>query len=135
LRLLYEKAFCCSIQRSAPQSSKSSGKPAEAMTVQDELKSELQDNEEIKDSYTLSQRTRSDLEEEFGTEAQYEECNEVLIFQLYQQMKFSDVQHFVKQDGEVQFQAEVKTFLVKVRVNMKNSICISPIIWMKDYLS
>lgn len=77
LCLLYEKAFCCSIQRSGPQSSKSSGKPAEAVTVQDELKSELQDNEDIKDSYTLSQRTRSDLEEELSTKAQYEECNEV----------------------------------------------------------
>jgi hypothetical protein len=88
LLLLYEKAFCCSIQRSAPQSSKSSGKPAEAAVVQDELKSEPEDNEEIKDSYTLSQRTRSDFEEEFSMKAQYEECNQVLVFQLCQQMQF-----------------------------------------------
>jgi hypothetical protein len=57
--------------------------------VQDETESELHDNEELKDSYTLSQRTRSDLEEELSTRAQYEECNQVLLlFQLCQQMMF-----------------------------------------------
>jgi hypothetical protein len=56
--------------------------------VQDGLENEQQDNEEIKDSYTLSQRTRSDLEEELSSRARYEECNQVLLFQLCQQMKF-----------------------------------------------
>jgi SET domain-containing protein len=58
------------------------------VTVQNEMESELHDNEELKDSYTLSQRTRSDLEEELSTRAQYEECNQVLLFQLCQQMMF-----------------------------------------------
>jgi hypothetical protein len=74
---LYEKAFGCGIQQSAPQSSKSSSKPAEVMTVEGELKSEPEDNEENKDSYTLSQRTRPDSEEECKAGAQYEECNQV----------------------------------------------------------
>lgn len=74
---LYEKAFGCCIQQSAPQSSKSSSKPAEVMTVEVELKSEPEDNEENKDSYTLSQRTRPDSEEECKAAAQYEECNQV----------------------------------------------------------
>jgi len=74
---LYEKAFGCGIQQSAPQSSKSSSKPTEVMTVEGELKSEPEDNEENKDSYTLSQRTRPDSEEECKAGAQYEEYNQV----------------------------------------------------------
>jgi len=74
---LYEKASGCGIQQSAPQSSKSSSKPAEVMTVEGELKSEPEDNEENKDSYTLSQRTRPDSEEECKAGAQYEEYNQV----------------------------------------------------------
>ena len=74
---LYEKAFGCCVQQSAPHSSKSSSKPAEIMTVEVELKSEPEDNEENKDSYTLSQKTRPDSEEECKVGAQYEECNQV----------------------------------------------------------
>ena len=74
---LYEKAFGCSMQQSAPQSSKSSSEPTEGVAVENELKSESGGIEENKDSYTLSQRTRPDLEEKCKTEAQYEECNEV----------------------------------------------------------
>ena len=74
---LYEKAFGSCIQQSAPQSSKSSSKPAEVITVEGELKSEPEDNEENKDSYTLSQRTKPDSEEECKAGAQYEECNQV----------------------------------------------------------
>lgn len=47
------------------------------MTVEVELKSEPEDNEENKDSYTLSQKTRPDSEEECKVGAQYEECNQV----------------------------------------------------------
>ena len=65
------------MQQSAPQSSGTSNKPAEVMTVEDELKSEAEDNEENKDSYTLSQRTKPDSEEECKPGAQYEECNQV----------------------------------------------------------
>jgi hypothetical protein len=74
---LYEKAFGCCVQQSAPQSSKSSSKPAEVTTVEGELKSEPEDNEENKHSYTLSQRTRPESEEECKAGALYEECNEV----------------------------------------------------------
>lgn len=79
LRHLYEKAFHCSVQRSAPQSSKLPTKHAETVTVEDELKNKPEDNEENKDSYTLSQRPKPDCEEEAKLEAQYEECNQVFV--------------------------------------------------------
>jgi hypothetical protein len=79
LRRLYEKAFHCSVQQSAPQSSKSPTKPAETVTVEDGLKNEPEDNEENKDSYTLSQRPKPDSEEEDKQEAQYEECDQVFV--------------------------------------------------------
>jgi hypothetical protein len=74
---LYEKAFGCSAQQNVLQSSNSSSKPAQVTTVEDELKSEPEDNEVKKDSYTLSQRTRPDSEEDCKVGAQYEECNQV----------------------------------------------------------
>jgi hypothetical protein len=74
---LYEKAFGCSIRQNVLPSSRSSSEPAEVMTVEPELKSEPEDNEEKKDSYTLSQRTRQEAEEECKAGAQYEECNQV----------------------------------------------------------
>jgi hypothetical protein len=78
---LYEKAFHCSVQRSAPQSSKSPSKSAETVTIEDVLKSEPEDNEEDKDSYTLSQIPKPDSEKEVKLEAQYEEYNQVFVLQ------------------------------------------------------
>jgi hypothetical protein len=80
---LYEKTFSCSVQQNAPQSSKSCSIPAETVTKLEEVKSEAEDNEENKDSYTLSQKIRPDSEEEEEAKVgiQYEECNQVFVLQ------------------------------------------------------
>ncbi|XP_069693595.1 DNA repair endonuclease XPF [Periplaneta americana] len=69
LHSLYEKAFRCSLKKSAPQTStKSTSKPAEPV----EEKNEVDDSEENKESYILSQKVKLDSEEKIITDIKEE---------------------------------------------------------------